>query len=330
MSGHTVLVTGAGFSKPAGGPLLPELLSKEYLEKSDAADEILDALVALAAETDKRESTISVEDLFTSIWRMARTGGSFQIRGQTWTAEDLLNAISVHLISVCGAIHLRRGTKLWESYGSFLDELLRGSKSLSIVTFNYDLLTEQLLDDLHWRFTYAPCGVAIEFEDDRRRKRLRHRGTHVKLLKLHGSVNWGVCRGCNTAKKGNDFVTAFESPYNPPPRKRRPWCGARLLEPGIIPPISGKAGELRHMDALWRAAREALSRAREIIIVGYSLPATDHEAVSLMKEIEWPGKRPRIRIVCGPHGAPDSYSHVLSRYEEVKMYFEDYLADQVS
>jgi hypothetical protein len=168
------------------------------------------------------------------------------------------------------------------------------------------------LDDLNLHFSYG-AGGAIEFDNDQRRRRVRRSGYDLELLKLHGSSNWGVCRGCSKAGKCLDQVTSYEKPYIPARRRTCPWCGDKLLESGIIPPILGKAEESRHMEPVWLRARKALRRAREIIVIGYSLPQSDVEAASLFREVEGLMKRPRITVVCGSHGAPSSYGEVFSR-----------------
>jgi len=63
-----------------------------------------------------------------------------------------------------------------------------------------------------------------------------------------------------------------------------------------------------------------------IIVIGYSLPHTDAEALSLFGEIAPPPNRPRITLVCGPKGAPETYSQIPSRSVDTKLYFEDYVA----
>ena len=326
MTGHTVLILGAGFSKPAGGPLLSDLLSESFVSRSVANPEALSALVGLLTEHKEQHNTTTttVEGLFTEIWREARTGGSLSWNDRIWPADELLTELSKHLAAVCGNIRLRRSSHLWSIYIDFLDAVLRQSRSLKLITFNYDLLQEQLLDDLRVRFDYAVDDV-VEFDDDDRRRRLRRSGAQVSILKLHGSANWGICRGCRKASDV-DHVTAFETAYVPIRRRGCPWCGERYLESGIIPPILGKAGESRHMTPIWLSARKALKRAREIIVIGYSLPQSDAEALSLFREIEAPWKRPRITVVCGPKGAPASYRQVLERFVDTGQYFEDFAA----
>src|SRR6266581_3843197 len=71
-------------------------------------------------------------------------------------------------------------------------------------------------------------------------------------------------------------------------------------------------------------------RAPEIIVIGYSLPQTDADALSLLDEIAAPPRRPRITLVCGPKGAPETYSRIIPRSLDTKLYLEDYVASILS
>jgi NAD-dependent SIR2 family protein deacetylase len=128
----------------------------------------------------------------------------------------------------------------------------------------------------------------------------------------------------------DDLIISFEKPYIPQRRRSCPYCGEPYLEPGIIPPIFGKAGEARHIEYAWKEARNALKRANEIVIIGYSLPEADLEAFSLIREITTVDPKPKVTIVCGPDGAPTSYNKVLSEYSDSKQYFEDFAIAQLS
>ena len=48
---------------------------------------------------------------------------------------------------------------------------------------------------------------------------------------------------------------------------------------------------------------------------------------ALLREIDAPGKRPRIMVVCGPRGAPAAYKTILPRFTDTRQYFEDYVID---
>ncbi len=319
MYGHTALILGAGFSKSAGGPLLRELLTHDVVAYSEAQ---LPALAAISSVVQGRQS---VEDGFTRLWIEARTGGSVSAGGEIWSASELLDQLLVHLASVCGRIHLRRSGRLYTSYNLFFDDLFRNSRSLTVITFNYDMLVEQILDDLNLRFDYG-SKEGIRFDNPHRRSRLSRADPQVRIMKLHGSASWGICRGCTKSGRALDLVTAFDSAYVPNRRKRCPVCWRKYLQSGIIPPILGKAGEARHEEPIWKEARKALRRAREIIVIGYSLPASDVEAISLLREVRFLGRRPRIRIACGPRGAPSTYDEVFSRFNDTKMLAEELLS----
>src|SRR5437773_4572805 len=316
-----VHITGAGFSKPAGGPLTDDLLTPDFLRISDADPEALDAIVRLHADDPSR----SVETLFTEVLRMSRTHGQISTSsGERWQSSDLLKGLTIHLASVCGDLWVRRRTRLWNTYTEYLRWLRKDSRSLTVITFNYDLLLEHLFDDIRVPYEYGR-RTGIEFDDAWRRSAIRRSlpFRRVQILKLHGSANWGVCRGCRKATVQDDMVVAYEKPFIPRRKRTCPRCKARQLESGIIPPILEKSGESRHTGLLRAKAREALRRSREIVVIGYSLPPTDHEALSLLPEIPSPPKRPRITLVCGPKGAPETYSQLPSPFLDTRLYFED-------
>src|SRR5947208_15633234 len=130
---------------------------------------------------------------------------------ERYSAAELLSQMIIHLASVCGQVRVRRSTNLWTVYMAFFHHFFEESRSLTLITFNYDLLAEQILDDLGLRYDYGPAEM-IEFDNSRRRRRLRRSGSELSLLKLHGSANWGVCRGCPEAGKYIDKVTALRDP----------------------------------------------------------------------------------------------------------------------
>src|SRR5438093_3312474 len=162
MSGDTVLITGAGFSKPAGGPLLKDLLTPDFLRKSNSDRDALDAIVHLQADDPSR----SVETLFTEILRMMRTHGQMSTTsGERWEASYLLKGLTTHLASVCGDLRIRRRTHLWNTYTEYLRWLRNNSRSLTVVTFNYDFLLEPLFDDIRVRYEYGKRTAIMDDAD---------------------------------------------------------------------------------------------------------------------------------------------------------------------
>jgi NAD-dependent SIR2 family protein deacetylase len=327
MTRRTVLITGAGFSKPANGPLLPELLEPEWVGKcalptADVA--VIESLSRRLHAPQESPAQMSVEDLFTDLYRRAKTRGSWDVDGKSVSAESALVSLQRYLASTAKTIHLRRGSILWEGYKDFFTEASRTAHRPTVITFNYDLLIEQILDDAGLDYDFG--GVQdIRIFDRRRLRRLKNNYPAIRLLKLHGSIGWGLCHGCESAKEGSAVATVFEEAYIPRSRSRCPYCGDRMLDPGLVPPINGKAGEIAPKEGLWERARYEIGRATEILVIGYSLPSTDFEAHSLLSEsIANPGLESIISI-CGHSGASPAIKGVFPTLTDSRAKIEEIL-----
>jgi len=325
MARHTAIILGAGFSRPAGGPLLKELLNPDWYDQGRLSEQQqleLDALNQRLVQA----STGTVERIFTEAWTAARTGGRISTVLGTLDGNRILSTLQFHLATVASKVRLRRGTKLWEGYKQFFLSNYDRSKSLTVITFNYDLLAEQILDDANF---YFDTGGNSDFRllDPRRRRGLTRHGSELPLLKLHGSVGWGVCRGCRTSEYSGDSVSVFEDPYAPVRRQLCPFCYRNMLEIGVVPPIQGKAGEIRHMTSLWSRARKLVTRATEVIIIGYSLPETDVEARSLLRDAAESGNLRKTTVVNGPGGASETLRELFPDLIDRQVYFETYIGE---
>jgi hypothetical protein len=317
MPGNTVLVVGAGFSKPLGGPLLSELLADDFLAKSRASSGYLAALRQLSQVAAPTGSPVSLEELFTRVWRAKSTRQPIAIDGRAWDSAEMYRQIELHLADACADIQLDRRYRVAKQYPMLMEGLHSTSKVLTVLSFNYDMVVERACDAAGLTYDY---GAFTDLElDDASRK-----GTDVRILKLHGSANWGVCWGCRKAEKKNDVIVAYEDPYVPLRRRSCPYCDDRYLETGIVPPILVKAGEIQHLDDIWVDARKSLQRAERILSIGYSLPAGDAEANDLLAEAATTKLR-KVVAVSGPRGAPEAYGRIFgSKLQDSKLYLEQF------
>lgn len=115
-----------------------------------------------------------------------------------------------------------------------------------------------------------------------------------KLLKMHGSINWGFCRACNSpiqAIAPNDFIGMryIRKPVEFDLRivteglgRRKCTCG-QTLSPKIVPPTH-KKNLPSDIVQIWQMAQDVLSKAYKITIIGYSFPVTDTDFVSLFNK----------------------------------------------
>lgn len=141
----------------------------------------------------------------------------------------------------------------------------------------------------------------------------------VLLLKLHGSVDWTLREHGKRAFTTDNYASLRERLFHPgrPYRlavPKRPddiirvralesWTQAwRLIksstsEPHIVTMVRGKAGDLGPLEAVWRDAYAALSRAASLEIVGYSMPTDDTEIRTLLRAgIRRGGQNPEVSV----------------------------------
>ncbi|MGB6496337.1 MAG: hypothetical protein WBF09_05025 [Candidatus Acidiferrum sp.] len=140
----------------------------------------------------------------------------------------------------------------------------------TFITFNYDLCLDVALSVRGVPYTYALGS----FKQD-----------GLKVLKLHGSLNWGKCTGCNS------LVDYPISQY----LHERTWPGGQsgLAEISkaaksfthcqkgkfegqyVVPPTWNKSQYHERLELVWKAAATELSTAENIVVCGYSLPPSD-------------------------------------------------------
>jgi hypothetical protein len=109
-------------------------------------------------------------------------------------------------------------------------------------------------------------------------------GTGVKLLKLHGSINWGQDLNSkeivpiavdsllsNFAIVTDQSLTHHTLPVGASFAKLKSFAPM----PVIVPPGLFKAEYQDSIGNVWQEAAKELESAKEIIVIGYSLPETD-------------------------------------------------------
>ena len=104
---------------------------------------------------------------------------------------------------------------------------------------------------------------------------------NIKLIKIHGSINWFRCLNCgriiivNNDKCGNYlFDDKSQETCNSCKEKR---TADVLLQSQIITPTMMKSLNSQLYANLWASAREALRNADHVFFVGYSLPIADFD-----------------------------------------------------
>ncbi len=149
-----------------------------------------------------------------------------------------------------------------------------------IVTFNYDLLIEESFETTEAWTPVGGYGDAVHgVRTGWCKNWLEERGrnistrTKIRLLKLHGSVNWALYKTNEIRLKDRPFVV------------RTRGQSAVFETVSILPPGLNKRIDKNPYKQLWREARLKLEKCKTIIILGYSLPEADLLAKALFTEV---------------------------------------------
>ena len=188
--------------------------------------------------------------------------------------------------------------------GPVCSEHIKLANSLSqgdaVISFNYDILMDNALRETE---KLTDCGYLVPFQrvsDGQTWRRADEEPSDITLLKLHGSLNWLHCSYCNST-----FLNRFEKinpEYSSFP-KNCPNCGESnaYFQRVIVPPFLAKDYSLQPMKYLWGQANRYVSKAREIVIIGYSFPPTDFATEALLRDsLPWSSQRQTRFTVVNP------------------------------
>jgi hypothetical protein len=290
-----VFILGAGASKEAGAPLMAEFLdvardllaSGELMESRDkeSFQKVFEAISRFRIMHYKSYMDLDNIEAVFGAFEMARL-----LKGSVnYSAEEVETIIKGIRTLISKTIELTMKYPLKGSVISadttydFFAKLVKklgsesGKYASSVLTFNYDLGLD---------VAFYCHGVKIDYalpQDD-------DRGT-FKILKLHGSLNWGKCshKDCGLIVPWH-LNRFFEKPLyfgdetkrvildvaSELPEHKHAKCNCNLNpEPVIVPPTWNKTEYHGALGDVWAQAGKELSEAENIIVIGYSHPVSD-------------------------------------------------------
>lgn len=284
-----LFIFGAGASREAGGPLMADFLDKADLlrrtkhegvrEALESFESVFTAISELHGVHAKSYLDLdNIEVLFGAV-EMSLLLNKFAGRhpeGIKKLRDDLVTVI-YKTLETCIPFPVRDGAYAAPEPYAQLHRLITQQGGLqrrdpvepSFITFNYDLALDVALG----RFQYD-YGLADKMP-----------AGSVPLLKLHGSINWGLCERCGQigtypvreARFDLDNKTGVLFALGSHLNSR--YCDCRLGKlvgpPVVVPPTWNKTAYSAQLGRVWRHAARVLSQAENIFVVGYSLPETD-------------------------------------------------------
>jgi hypothetical protein len=310
--GNTVFILGAGASKEAGAPLMNDFLdAADLLHRTgripDPADQIdfelvaegraaLDAVYAKASiDSDNLESVFGAFEMAA----MFRQDLGRLSMGEVGRLPDAIRRVIVRTLEESMAFRINDVNKpvapdTCNQFVDVLGHMQKAGASPTVITFNYDLGLDLAL---------ALNGVTPDYclPQRPRNKEVpaietaltpKEQPPSIKLLKLHGSLNWLPCKG-ERGECAEIAALPMREEYLQQDHDgtRRAWlrltgwlrqcphCHGPSNEPRpvIVPPTWNKTHHDHHrgISAVWREAAHALRSATTIVVLGYSLPPTD-------------------------------------------------------
>lgn len=314
----TVFFFGAGASKAERGLLTSELLLESLKEpnvKSEfrsIIEQFLNDLFKVRSIEDIRSTSQlpSYEEILTLVDVALLKQEEFSYY---WNRTKLLELREALVYCIAKILKIKLQPREEENptpqyHRLFVQNILNERRQIdpsdySFISLNYDILLDYALIDLYPRW-HVDYGISF------RKFHEPHPDQGIKLLKLHGSLNWMFCPVCNTMKlnlKGKiaDIVISEEIPCDLDDAAQRPV---------IIPPTWLKVYDNAYLVKIWLEAEHTLRRANEVFFIGYSLPESDiHVRYLLKKSLFRKDTPPRIVVITSPRNKEGSDLH--RRYE---------------
>lgn len=334
-----VFVLGAGASAPDGVPLQRDLIRlicrhKDLGISRTAVGRMIDDFFTAFFDADIGEKHVAgLEEVFGLIDYHVEHREHLS---ELWTDWALLQVRDALVKAIHYAVHAKRAEEP-ANYRSFWDIVAATNRNISVVTMNYDSVLEEAFDHLYPEISSIDyCLPLINYDWEEAgfnwwvnpREPFRDaakRCVPIKILKLHGSLNWKYCACCrgvlltpwDTAidlDRGGftypewqsdgsgpqaDYVcphdgVPFETCIVPPSHVKR------LTHPALSPVISETVQELR--------------AARRIVFVGCSFPEADVHVRGLLSR----AVRTRDVFVVDPGLTPQAQARFRSVSPDVR------------
>lgn len=222
-------------------------------------------------------------------------------------AEEVLSHyIRMLVLTIAGSMFYYLPNRKLELYREYIKSLDFKNNDVSFISLNYDLILDNLLKDCAAEgiikdYTYAApqladASIRIAYHNQNR-KVIRDKG--IFLLKPHGSINLVYCDHHKQAPYGEGyFCITDDLKIVNGDGMPCPSCG-HMTKRLIIPPLYNKRDFVddtkpKSEGLIWRSTPEnyrryvdgrikkVLTKADEIIVIGYSMPAYDYDFKSLL------------------------------------------------
>lgn len=303
-----VFVLGAGTSYPDGVPLqhhiLPMILSNKIKEikNSEIGKEVTDFIndnfdYQPTTNYPSLEAVFGFLDYF--ILQNESLNSNYSV--------TKIYQIKEHLIKLIHYIVNYQTEKKSKYYHYLWEAIKKHNSNISIITLNYDTLLEQAFDFLYKNFGYIDyCTHLMNFDKSDKLKNFRfwtnprepiivendENPIPIKIIKLHGSLNWKYCNCCNQTlltpwdrKIDLDYgkFLGYTYPDNVEYEYVCPLDGTEF-QTLILPPTYLKSLNQPVFSQLVSEAGREIRATKKIVFIGYSLSDADIHIKALFQK----------------------------------------------
>ena len=249
-----------------------------------------------SAEFDSLEQMMSI--LYSDVYNPATSGSNVAN-----AFRSLLTLINSRIAETTNTITPNSNTTLYRIIRDAIVNHDLKPYDITVITFNYDLLIEKTLARLERLAAIKKHGILLSFPDCYMLKTFGNSSSSAKsvsqferqrvpikavdVLKLHGSLNW-YSKHTSREPSPNALLNSNRKLWVTARRRIRldmTTTGKRTMYtfPVVVPPVTNKASILHQsLMPVWKRALEKLSAATNVVVFGYSCPATDQESANLM------------------------------------------------
>ncbi len=268
----TVYILGAGCSCEDGSPLVNDFFLRiEELLKTELKDHPKIANFRKILELKKRLfNEFNIEEFFSLIDFYISMNSDFK---PDYNLKSIRKEL-IYLISRTIKHSLANVTKS-SNYNEFYTKLITGDDI--IISLNWDLLLDNIRDGINYGVSFLKYDIDNQFHN---RVFVANADEKIKILKLHGSLNFLGCtkclaRFCSYKLKALTVVDE---------KRKCPNCQKGDLRILLIPPTTFKnLNNFKKLKEIWTEAFNKLVHCDKIRFVGYSFPTADVEFKYLLK-----------------------------------------------
>ena len=349
-----VFVLGAGASHPDGVPLqndlIPMLLSGKIKELQDSfiGKEVIDFIKENFHYKSSSANFPRLEAVFGFLDYFIQHDESLNTK---YTTSKLIE-IKEYLIKIIHYLVDLRTDKRSPYYHLFWEIIFNNNSNVSVLTMNYDTLLEQAFEDFYQQKGYI--DYRIHFMNYEPYARGVHKLTKwinatdpvivtgnnipvpIKIIKIHGSLNWKYCNCCNQVlitpwDRKIDLNKGKFLGYTYPDNERYEYkCPLDNTEFNtlIVPPTYLKTLVHPIISQLLREASREIRSTKRIVFLGYSLSNSDIHIKALFKKHIQKGTE---IIVINPifrKSQLNNYKALSDNVKFMEIGFEEFLKDE--